>query len=81
MPGLSGFEVLEQLKSEGATRDIPVVICTSRILTNTEQKQLTGRAAAILSKEDLGHRAVAQELQRVIHAAGLAAAIEQGQTA
>jgi CheY-like chemotaxis protein len=81
MPGMSGFEVLEQLKGDVSTRNIPVVICTSRILTSTEQKQLTGKAAAILSKEDLDHRAVGQELQRVLHRVGLADAIEQGQTA
>lgn len=81
MPGLSGFEVLDQLKAGAATKNIPVVICTSRILTSTEQKQLTGKAAAILSKEDLDHRAVEQELQRIIHGAEMAAAVEQGQTA
>ncbi len=37
MPDMSGFEVLERLKAAASTKDIPVVICTSRILTSTER--------------------------------------------
>jgi len=73
MPGMSGFEVLERLKAATSTKDIPVVICTSRILTSTEQNQLIGKAAAILSKEGLDHRAMARQLRRVIDTAGMAA--------
>jgi signal transduction histidine kinase/DNA-binding response OmpR family regulator len=73
MPGMSGFEVLERLKAATLTKDIPVVICTSRILTSTEQNQLTSKAAAILSKEGLDHNTVARELRRVIATAGMAA--------
>lgn len=80
MPGMPGLEVLERLKAEASTKDIPVVICTSRVLTSTEQNQLTGKAAAVLSKEGLDHGAVVEELQRIINRVDLAAAIEQGQT-
>ena len=76
MPGLSGFEVLERLKAAASTKDIPVVICTSRILTSTERKQLAGKAATILSKEGLDHGAMARELRRVIDRAGMAATIQ-----
>ena len=81
MPGMSGFEVLERLKAEASTKNIPVVICTSRVLTSSDRNQLTDKAAAILSKEGLDHGAAVQELQRIINAVGVAAAIEQGQTA
>ena len=75
MPGMSGFEVLERLKAATSTKDIPVVICTSRILTSTERNQLTGKVAAVLSKEGLDHGAVARELRRIIEKAGMAAMI------
>jgi len=39
MPGMTGFETLDALKSGPATRDIPVVICTSRVLTDQERLQ------------------------------------------
>jgi len=73
MPGMSGFEVLERLKAASTTKDIPVVICTSRILTSMEQNQLSNKAASILSKEGLDHGAMAQELRRVIYTAGMTA--------
>jgi len=76
MPGMSGFEVLERLKAAASTKDIPVVICTSRILTSTERNQLTGQVVTILSKEGLDHSAVARELRRVIDRAGMATMIQ-----
>ena len=75
MPGMSGFEVLERLKAATSTKDIPVVICTSRILTGTERNQLTGKVVTILSKEGIDHGAVARELRRAIEKAGMAATI------
>jgi signal transduction histidine kinase/CheY-like chemotaxis protein len=53
MPGMSGFEVLRQLKADQATRDIPVVIVTSKVLTPEERDLLDTQATAILSKEVL----------------------------
>jgi signal transduction histidine kinase/DNA-binding response OmpR family regulator len=76
MPGMSGFEVLERLKAATSTKDIPVVICTSRILTSTERNQLTGKVVTTLSKEGLDHGAVARELRRVIEKTSIAAMIQ-----
>jgi signal transduction histidine kinase/CheY-like chemotaxis protein len=75
MPGMSGFELLEQVKATDLTKDIPVVICTSRILTSTERTQLAGKAASILSKEGLDRSLVVGDLQRVIDRVGMLAVI------
>jgi signal transduction histidine kinase/CheY-like chemotaxis protein len=53
MPGMNGFEVLRQLKADSVTRDIPVVIVTSKILTAEERDILSSQATAVLSKEVL----------------------------
>jgi signal transduction histidine kinase/CheY-like chemotaxis protein len=53
MPGMSGFDVLRQLKADEATRDIPVIIITSKILTPEERAILASQATAVLSKEVL----------------------------
>ena len=51
MPGLSGFDVLERLRSDAATRDVPVVVVTSKPLVDAERRRLEGLgAAAIVSK-------------------------------
>jgi signal transduction histidine kinase/CheY-like chemotaxis protein len=53
MPGMNGIEVLRELKADAATRDIPVVIVTSKLLTPEERDILDSQAQAVLSKEVL----------------------------
>jgi signal transduction histidine kinase/CheY-like chemotaxis protein len=53
MPEMSGFEVLNHLKADPLTRDIPVVISTLKVLEEEERDQLTGKALTVLPKEDL----------------------------
>jgi signal transduction histidine kinase/CheY-like chemotaxis protein len=66
MPGISGFEVLNQLKSDPATQNIPVVICTSYALTPQEREELGDRARSILNKQDLDGADLAQILRLVL---------------
>jgi signal transduction histidine kinase len=51
MPGMSGFEVLDELKSDPATRDIPVAVITSKLVTPEDHGKLAGRVVAVFSKE------------------------------
>jgi signal transduction histidine kinase/CheY-like chemotaxis protein len=51
MRGMSGIDVLNQLKSDPTTRHIPVIVNTSKQLDQQEQKYLADRTIAILSKE------------------------------
>jgi signal transduction histidine kinase/CheY-like chemotaxis protein len=50
MPGRNGFEVLEELKADPATRAIPVVIHTSRLVSAEDLARLGGQHAALLPK-------------------------------
>jgi hypothetical protein len=59
------------LKSDAATKDIPVVICTSRILTEPERLQLAGKTLAILSKGELAQDEIAEVVRRAVSLAGL----------
>ena len=52
MPDRSGFEVLDELKSDPATSGIPVVVHTSRSLSPADYERLGGRIATVLSKGD-----------------------------
>jgi signal transduction histidine kinase/DNA-binding response OmpR family regulator len=52
MPGISGFEVLNLLKADAATRAIPVVIVTSLMLSETDRQSL-GQASTIINKSKL----------------------------
>ena len=51
MPGLTGFEVLDRLRRDGVTSDLPVVVTTSKVLVPEEERTLADQAAPVLSKE------------------------------
>jgi signal transduction histidine kinase/CheY-like chemotaxis protein len=64
MPEVSGFQTLEQLRRDPASRDIPVVIYTSKVLNAAERDQLAS-AAAVLSKAQTTRAAVSQTIFEV----------------
>jgi signal transduction histidine kinase/CheY-like chemotaxis protein len=51
MPEMGGIEVLDQIKSNLATRHIPVLVNTSKRLEEEEKRYLADKTIAILSKE------------------------------
>ena len=51
MPRMSGFDLLAQLQRTDA-RAIPVLVCTSHVLTPVQENALAG-APVILSKQDV----------------------------
>ncbi len=54
MPDQNGFNVLDELKSHESTRDIPVVIQTSKTLREMDYERLGSRQATILPKSGTG---------------------------
>ena len=50
MPGMSGFEVCERLKSEAGTRDIPVIFLTAMTSTEDERRGLELGAVDFITK-------------------------------
>jgi CheY-like chemotaxis protein len=67
MPEMSGFSVLEQLKNDPDTRDIPVVIFTSKILSTEELDHLQKKTAGILSKRELSSESVAAAIEAALN--------------
>jgi CheY-like chemotaxis protein len=66
MPGRNGFEVLDELKSDPSTRDIPVVIHTSKTLSKADYDRLAGRHAAVLSKDQSQQAETLKLIQEVL---------------
>ncbi len=58
LPDIYGAEVLQRLKANRDTADIPVVIITSKILGEEEHRRLSATALAILSKANLSREAL-----------------------
>ncbi len=71
MPEMKGIEVLDQLKSDAATRNIPVIINTSMPLEEEEQRYLADRTIAILSKETPSREEAIVKLREALFSAGL----------
>ncbi len=67
MPDRTGFEVLDDLKSDPSTKTIPVVIHTSRRLNQRDYERLAGRQAAILSKEDKDNSEALAAIREVLN--------------
>jgi len=58
MPGMTGFEVLEQLRADPATARTPVIIATAQTLDEKEHRFLREAATAVLSKGATGRDTV-----------------------
>ncbi len=71
MPGRTGFEVLDELKSETATRDIPVVIHTSKKITDADMARLAGRQVGLLPKSGKDRKEALEVIRRALGNAGL----------
>lgn len=50
MPEVNGFDVVEALKSNAETRNIPILVITAKDLTEEEKAALNGDVAAVLQK-------------------------------
>jgi len=59
MPDMSGWEVLERLRSDTATRSLPVIVHTSKDLSGEERHRLKSLGAALLSKNETSREAFA----------------------
>jgi CheY-like chemotaxis protein len=73
MPEVSGFEVLQHLKQNPNTRDIPIIVSTSEILSPEEYQQLSPLVVKILSKDRQaqGGSLVSISLKKALARAGL----------
>ncbi len=50
MPEVDGFAVLDALRADEATRDIPVIVVTAKLLTAAERDRLNGQIETLLQK-------------------------------
>ncbi len=74
MPDVSGFEVLRQLRAEARTQSLPVLVYTSKTLTDVERAQLEGWRARVVRKESVSTRLSARPFLDWLASAGLAPA-------
>lgn len=66
MPDLRGEEVLEGLRTDPATCEVPVVVFTGKRLTDGERETLSRQAVALLSKEYPSRALALKELREAL---------------
>ena len=66
MPEVTGFDVVEALRREEATRETPIMVLTAMNLTDDDKRQLNGRVSQILSRGSLGSSDIVALLRRVV---------------
>jgi signal transduction histidine kinase len=77
LPGLNGFGVLDRLKADGETREIPIVVLTGKELTDEERAALDGRIAALVAKDGFTRERFLAEIRRSIGPAA-ASVVQEG---
>jgi CheY-like chemotaxis protein len=66
MPDQDGEEVLRRLKSDPATREIPVFVVTSKALGEGERDRLLEMAAGVISKETLSRERILPRVEEAM---------------
>ncbi len=72
MPDISGFDILRQIRADKATENLPVLVYTSKPLSEGERALLESMRARIIRKEDVSRRLSAQPFLDWLKSAGLA---------
>lgn len=65
LPDISGFEIVEFLKMEETTKDIPIVLVTAKDLSDEEKRLLDGKIEAIAQKGHYGKNDFLSEIKRI----------------
>ncbi|MET0284556.1 MAG: ATP-binding protein, partial [Polyangiales bacterium] len=68
----TAFDVLDQLKGDVTTREIPVIIITSHVLPVEDRRRLAEQTEAIISKENLSRELAIHRIQDSLRKAGFA---------
>jgi CheY-like chemotaxis protein len=65
MPDVSGFDVVSRLKRDPETRNIPIIICTSRDPTSEDIIRLRSDVISVMRKGEFAREELVREIKRV----------------
>jgi len=66
MPGIDGFGLVEELKLDPRTKNIPVVVVSAKDITTEERERLNGHIEALYQKGSLSTRKFVDQVIQVI---------------
>lgn len=71
MPVMDGFEFINEIQVEDKWGDIPLIVLTSKDLSQEERLLLTGRAKAIFQKGAISQKQLLEELRKRLPSKGM----------
>jgi CheY-like chemotaxis protein len=66
MPEMDGFTVLDHLRQQPETRNVPVIVVTAKDLTPAEKKRLEGQISRLMTKGTFLDEDLLAEIGRVL---------------
>ena len=66
MPEVDGFEVLDKVRSDPLTRNLPVIVATAKDLSTEEREKLSGNVSSVLTKSDTTSKALLENLKKLL---------------
>ncbi|HEX3584026.1 MAG TPA: ATP-binding protein [Thermoanaerobaculia bacterium] len=66
LPEMSGVEVLQRLKNDPVTKNVPVIVYTSRHIDDVLSRELRGKASVVLSKQHYDRDAVVTAVKQLL---------------
>ncbi len=66
MPGIDGFGLVEELRLDPRTKDIPIVVVSAKDITAEERKRLNGHIEAVYQKGSISSRKFVDQVIHVI---------------
>jgi len=66
MPEMDGFSVLDELKTNLETANIPVIVVTAKELTSEEKKRLNGRIESLMQKGNFMDNELLNEIRSAV---------------
>lgn len=67
----TAFDVIDALKSDPATRLVPIIVSTAQQLTPVQRERLTSKVQIVLSKAHLSKELAIHRIRDALHAAGV----------
>ncbi len=67
MPEMDGFAVLDAMRANPSTAEIPVIVASAKELTPDEKSRLTGQIQALMQKGDFLNDEFLEEVRSLIH--------------
>jgi signal transduction histidine kinase/DNA-binding response OmpR family regulator len=68
MPEVSGFDVVEALRSDESTQTIPIMVLTAKDLTEADKRQLSGHVSTIMSRGSTATVDLLDQLRQIVAA-------------